>query len=121
MSIELRQCRHVLALDQHRNFARAAAVLGADAARPDPQPAGAGEVHRCPLFDRNRTRVEPTPVGERLIERARLLVNQARDLEQDLKQMLGLEAGLLRIGAGPYPADLTVGTAIGRLCASIPR
>jgi DNA-binding transcriptional LysR family regulator len=49
-----------------------------------------------------------------LIERARLLVNQARDIEQDLKQMLGLEVGLLRIGAGPYPADLSVGTAIGR-------
>jgi DNA-binding transcriptional LysR family regulator len=67
------------------------------------------------LFDRNRARVEPTPVGERLIERARLLVNQARDIEQDLQQMLGLEVGLLRIGAGPYPADLSVGTAVGRL------
>jgi DNA-binding transcriptional LysR family regulator len=50
-----------------------------------------------------------------LIERARLLVNQARDIEQDLKQMLGLEVGLLRIGAGPYPADLSVGTAVARL------
>jgi DNA-binding transcriptional LysR family regulator len=29
--------------------------------------------------------------------------------------MLGLEVGLLRIGAGAYPADLSVGTAIGRL------
>jgi DNA-binding transcriptional LysR family regulator len=115
MSIDLRQCRHMLALDQHRNFARAAEVLGLT------QPALTRSLQvlersiGARLFDRNRTRVEPTPVGERLIERARLLVNQARDLEQDLKQMLGLEAGLLRIGAGPYPADLTVGTAIGRL------
>ena len=67
------------------------------------------------------TRVEPTPVGQRLIERARLLVNQARDIEQDLRQMLGLEVGLLRIGAGPYPADLSVGTALGRFVKDHPQ
>lgn len=115
MGIDLRQCRHVLALDQHRNFARAAEALGLT------QPALTRSLQvleksvGARLFDRNRTRMEPTPVGERLIERARLLVNQALDIEQDLKQMLGLEVGLLRIGAGPYPADLSVGTAIGRL------
>lgn len=115
MNIDLRQCRHVLALDQHRSFARAADALGLT------QPALTRSLQvlemsiGARLFDRNRTRVEPTPVGERLIERARLLVNQARDIEQDLKQMLGLEVGLLRIGAGPYPADLSVGTAVGRL------
>jgi DNA-binding transcriptional LysR family regulator len=115
MNIDLRQYRHVLALDQHRNFARAADALGLT------QPALTRSLQVLEqsigvrLFDRDRTRVEPTPVGERLIERARLLVNQARDIEHDLKQMLGLEAGLLRIGAGPYPADLSVGTAVGRL------
>lgn len=120
MNIDLRQCRHVLALDQHRNFARAADALGLT------QPALTRSLQALEkscgarLFDRDRKRVEPTPVGERLIERARLLISQARDLEQDLKQMLGLEAGLLRIGAGPYPADLSVGTAVGRLVARHP-
>jgi DNA-binding transcriptional LysR family regulator len=115
MKIDLRQCRHVLALDQHRSFARAADALGLT------QPALTRSLQvleksiGARLFDRDRARVEPTPVGERLIERARPLVNQARDIEQDLKQMLGLEVGLLRIGAGAYPADLSVGTAIGRL------
>lgn len=115
MNIDLRQCRHVLALDQHRNFARAADALGLT------QPALTRSLQvleksiGARLFDRNRARVEPTPVGERLIERARLLVNQAHDIEQDLQQMLGLEVGLLRIGAGPYPADLSVGTSVGQL------
>jgi len=115
MNIDLRQCRHVLALDRHRSFARAADALGLT------QPALTRSLQvleksiGARLFDRDRSRVEPTAVGERLIERARLLVNQARDIEQDLEQMLGLEVGLLRIGAGPYPADLSVGTAIGRL------
>ena len=115
MKFDLRQCRHVLALDQYRNFARAANALGLT------QPALTRSLQvleksiGARLFDRNRARVEPTPVGERLIERARLLVNQAHDIEQDLQQMLGLEVGLLRIGAGPYPADLSVGTSVGQL------
>jgi DNA-binding transcriptional LysR family regulator len=115
MNIDLRQCRHVLALDQHRSFARAAESLGLT------QPALTRSLQvmeksiGARLFDRDRARVEPTPVGQRLIERARILITQVRDIEQDLKQMLGLEVGLLRIGAGPYPADLSVGTAVGRL------
>lgn len=121
MNIELRQCRHVLALDQHRNFARAADALGLT------QPALTRSLQvleksiGARLFDRNRARVKPTPVGERLIERVRRLVNQARDIEQDLQQMLGLEVGLLRIGAGPYPADLSVGTALGRFVKNHPQ
>ena len=121
MNIDLRQCRHVLALEQHRNFARAADALGLT------QPALTRSLQALEksigarLFDRDRTSVEPTPVGVRLIERARLLVNQALDIEQDLQQMLGLEVGLLRIGAGPYPADLSVGTALGRFVKDHPQ
>jgi DNA-binding transcriptional LysR family regulator len=121
MPLDLRQCRHVLALDQYRSFARAAESLGLT------QPALTRSLQvleksiGARLFDRDRTRVEPTPVGQRLIERARLLVNQARDIEQDLQQMLGLEVGLLRIGAGPYPADLSVGTALGRFVKDHPQ
>jgi len=121
MNFDLRQCRHVLALDQYRSFARAAESLGLT------QPALTRSLQALEksigarLFDRDRARVEPTPVGERLIERARLLVSQARDIEQDLNQMLGLEVGLLRIGAGPYPADLSVGTALGRFVKNHPQ
>jgi DNA-binding transcriptional LysR family regulator len=115
MKLDLRQLRYVLALDQHRNFARAAEAVGLT------QPALSRSLQALEkslgarLFDRDRARVQSTPVGERLVERARLLLNQARSIEQDLQQMVGLEVGLLRIGTGTYPADLSVGTAIGRL------
>ncbi len=115
MHLNLRQLRYILALDQHRSFARAAEAVGLT------QPALTRSLQTLErslgarLFDRDRNRVEPTPVGERLLERARLLLNQAHSIEQDLQQMVGLEVGLLRIGAGAYPADLSVGTAVGRL------
>lgn len=114
MKVELRQLRHVVAIDRYRNFARAAEALSLT------QPALTRSLQSLEqdvgarLFDRNRAHVVPTPIGERLVERARLLLNQARDLEQDLSQMLGLEVGLLRLGAGPYPASLSISTALGR-------
>jgi len=115
MNIDLRQLRHVLALDQYRNFARAASAVGLT------QPALSRSLQAleksigAKLFDRDRTRVEPTPVGKRLIAEARPLLVHAGAITRGLQQMLGLEAGLIRIGAGPYPADISVGTAVGRL------
>ena len=120
MTIDLRQLRHVLALDQHRSFARAAESVGLT------QPALSRSIQvleksiGAKLFDRDRTRVVPTPIGERLIAQARPLLVQAGDIDRDLQQILGLEAGLLRIGAGPYPAEISVGTAVGRLVGRYP-
>lgn len=115
MSLDLRQLRYVLALDEHRNFARAAKSVGLTQPALSRSLQGLEKSLGVRLFDRDRSRVEPTPIGERLVERARLLLTQAHNIEQDLRQMTGLEVGLLRIGAGAYPADISVGAAIGRL------
>lgn len=115
MSLDLRQLRYVLALDKHRNFARAAKAVGLTQPALSRSLQGVEKSLGVRLFDRDRSRVEPTPIGERLVEHARLLLTQARNIEQDLRQMAGLEVGLLRVGAGTYPADISVGAAIGRL------
>jgi DNA-binding transcriptional LysR family regulator len=120
MMFDLRQLRHVLALDHYRSFARAAEAIGLT------QPALSRSLQALEkdigarLFDRDRARVEPTAVGLRLIELARLLVSQAKLAERELQQMIGLTGGLLRIGAGPFAAETSVGTAVGRLARRHP-
>jgi len=120
MKLDLRQLRHVLALDRHRNFGRAAEAIGLT------QPALSRSLQALEdeigarLFDRDRSRVEPTAVGARLIELSGPLLNQARAVEHDLRQMIGLAGGLLRIGAGPHTAECSVGPAVGRLVRSHP-
>lgn len=115
MEMELRHLRHVLALDAHRHFARAAEQLGLT------QPAlshslGALEQRLgARLFDRDRSRVAPTPVGERLIRHARMLVAQADAAARDMQSLIDLDAGELKIGSGPYATEISVGTAVGRL------
>lgn len=120
MKLDLRKIRHVLALDQYRSFARAAEAIGLT------QPALSRSIRSlegdvgAKIFDRDRARVEPTAVGARLIELARPLVSQARVAEYELRQMIGLAGGLLRIGAGPFAAETSVGTAVGRLARRYP-
>jgi DNA-binding transcriptional LysR family regulator len=120
MKLDLRQLRHVLAVERYRNFARAAEAVGIT------QPALSRSVQALEdaigarLFDRERMGVEPTAVGVRLIELARPIVAQARDAERELQQMVALDGGLLRVGAGPYVSELSMGTAVGHFARQHP-
>lgn len=120
MKLDLRQLRYVLTLDRHRNFARAAEEIGISQPALSRSIQAVEQTIGAKLFDRDRAGLEPTAVGARLIELARPLVTQARAAERELEQMLGLSGGLLRIGAGPYASEISVGKAIGRLAARHP-
>jgi DNA-binding transcriptional LysR family regulator len=121
MKLDLRQLRHVLALDRYRNFARAAEAIGLSQPALTRSLQSLEEAIGGRLFDRDRNRMEPTALGERLIAKAGPLVAMARELEHDLEQVIRLEGGLLRVGAGPFPAEVSVGTAVGRLVRQHPR
>lgn len=120
MKLDLRQLRYVLALDRHRNFARAAEDLGLSQPALSRSLQALEQAVGARLFDRDRSGVEPTAVGHRLIELARPLVSQARLAEQELDRVLGLAEGLLRIGAGPFASEISVGRAVGRLADKHP-
>jgi DNA-binding transcriptional LysR family regulator len=121
MRLELRQLRHLLALDRYRNFARAAENIGLT------QPALTRSIQTLEesvgarLFDRDRSRVEPTRIGARLIEESRALLQQTEQLQRTIQGLVGAEEGPLSIGAGPYPADVSVGIAVGRMLRKHPR
>jgi DNA-binding transcriptional LysR family regulator len=120
MKLDLRQLRHLLALDRHRNFARAAEAVGLTQSALSRSLQALEDDFGARLFDRDRTRVEPTAVGARLIELAAPLLLQARLAERELERMLGVADGLLRVGAGPYASEISVGAAVGRLATRHP-
>jgi len=121
MSLELRQLRHVMALAQHGNFARAAEALSIS------QPALSRSIQSIEralgarLFDRTSVGVVPTAIGQRLVENSRDILGRAQETERELKLMMGLEVGELRVGAGPYPAEISVGQAASRFLQEYPR
>ena len=119
--LDLKQLHYAATLARHRNYARAAEALDMSQPALSRSISGLEANLGVQLFNRTYQGVEPTAFGERLLARGAELLTDAAELERELKLMLGLEIGVLRVGAGPYPADLCVGPAIGRLAAKYPR
>ncbi|MCX7892072.1 MAG: LysR family transcriptional regulator [Burkholderiales bacterium] len=119
--LDLRLLHQAATLARYRNFARAAAALHIT------QPALSRNIASLEgalgekLFHRSRQGVEPTAFGELLLARGRALLEDATALEREFRRMRGLEVGEVRVGAGPYPAELSVGEAVGRLLDRHPR
>ena len=113
--LDLKLLHQALMLAKHRNFARAAEALHLTQPALSRSIAGLEEALGEKLFNRTRQGVEPTAFGELLLSRGRALLDGATELEREFKLMRGLDIGEVRVGAGAYPAELSVGRAVGRL------
>jgi DNA-binding transcriptional LysR family regulator len=120
MPLDARALRNVLTLAAHGSYRRAAEALHLS------QPALSRSVAALEadldvrLFDRGRRGVTPTRFGQLLVERGHSLIAGLDDIQREIKLMRGLEVGELSVAAGLYPAEMSVGTAIGRLSARHP-
>ncbi|MCW8196030.1 LysR family transcriptional regulator [Proteobacteria bacterium 005FR1] len=118
---ELRQLRHFLALVEHGNFGRAALALHLS------QPALSRSIQAleadlgCTLMIRHPRKISLTAQGEKVLEHARRLVAGSNTLVEAVRQIDNLDAGLLRIGAGPFPAAEMVPRAVARLISRYPK
>lgn len=113
--LDLRLLHQALTLARHRNFARAAEALHMTQPALSRSIAGLERLLGEKLFDRSRQGVAPTAFGEMLLARAQPLLAGATELERDFRLLRGLQIGELRVGAGAYPAELSVARAAGRL------
>jgi DNA-binding transcriptional LysR family regulator len=118
---ELRHLRHALALGRYRNYARAAEALHLT------QPSLSRSISTLErelgvlLFDRSKNGVRPTAFGELLLQRGAALLKGEADFRREIQLLAGLDAGTLCIGTGPFPAEISVGAAAGRLLRAHPR
>lgn len=109
---EIRELRHLLSIDEFRNFRRAAKAVGLS------QPALTKSLQRMErafgarLFDRSRAGVTPTAVGKEVLARARRLVDEAAELRRAVDSITGAESGLVRIGVGPAMSESYAAAAI---------
>ena len=120
MHLDAKSLRHVLALATHRNFGRAAAALHLSQPALSRSLVALEQTLGVQLFDRSRRGVTPTGFGQLLIDRGGALIAGFDDIRQEIESMRGLHRGSLNISAGLYPAEMSVGTAIGRLSLRYP-
>lgn len=118
--IDFRVLRHVLALGEHRNFARAAESLHISQPALSRSIAGVEQDLGVQLFDRLPSGIEPTAFGRIIIDRGLEIVEKESELRREIVLMQGIEVGELAIGAGPFPFEISVCKAVGMLVADYP-
>ena len=112
--LDLRSLSYLIALARRANFARAADDLGIS------QPALTRAIQALErhldmrLFDRDRSGVTPTPQGAAFIERAVVLVDNARDLEHQTALAATGTSGRVQFGIAPMPARALLAEALTR-------
>ena len=121
MSLEVRHMRHVIALDEHGSFARAATALGLSQSALSRSIQSVEREIGSSLFVRTASGVEPTDGGRVFVARIRQIAQLTDDLDRDLVSERGLQSGHLHVGGGPYPAQSMLADALARFVADYPR
>lgn len=119
--MDLRQLRYFIALTEYRSFVRAADAMGITQPAFSRSIQGLEHELGCQLVDRGSKELRPTPEGQVVLQHALRLVQGAANLTQEITQLNKLDAGELRFGCGPAPAQKLVPDAIARLISSHPR
>lgn len=120
MPPELRQLRHVIALADHGNFARAAEALHLS------QPTLSRSVQAVErelggsLFRRTPSGAEPTDLGHLFVLRARQIVQMSNDLGAEMTSDRSLQSGYVAVGGGPWPGQCMLSVALTRFVAAYP-
>lgn len=120
MSFELRQLRHFESLYRIKNFRLAAEEQNLTHSALTKSIRKLEQDLGVRLFDRTTRIVEPTSAGTHLMEKVRVLLDQAESLTLEAKLVTGAQIGRLRIGAGPIPTDTLIPLAISRLAKEHP-
>jgi DNA-binding transcriptional LysR family regulator len=115
------QLRHLIALADTGSFSRAAERVFLT------QPALSRSIQSledelgATLFDRIGRRAELTPMGRDILERARLLVLDAQDLQDRARATALGRMGKLRVGMGSGPAALLMTPLLLQVAATRPQ
>lgn len=113
----LQSFRHleiIRTLAEHRHFGRAAKALGVSQPSLTRSLKQLEETLGVRLFERHDG-VTPTLFGRLVLERGETLLTGHSELLREIILRKGLDTGELTIAAGPFPAEISVQKAVGRL------
>lgn len=118
--IDLRHMRHAVLLAERGTYAAAAFELGIT------QPALTRSIqaiearYGIALFDRGRSGAVPTHAGEDFLQRARILLEEARALDRSMAEQRDGLSGDVRFGVGPLVASATLPVTLPGIMAEYP-
>ena len=120
MSLNLQALRSFVAVVEARGFSRAAAVLNLSQPAISKSVATLEREVGMPLLERRADGVRMTGAGQVLFDRATELFAVERNAEEELRAYLGLQRGILRIGASTTIATYLLPSALAQFHAAYP-
>ncbi|MBD3331532.1 LysR family transcriptional regulator, partial [candidate division GN15 bacterium] len=120
MDFRIGHLRHFIVLIEEGNFARAAERLCITQPTLSRSMQSLENKLEAQLLDRSGRTVTATPIGDALAGYAREILKQSEQAVNDIGLLAGRQIGHLRIGVGPYPASISVASAVARFVTSFP-
>jgi LysR family hydrogen peroxide-inducible transcriptional activator len=114
------QLNYIIAVDTHRHFGRAADACFVTQPTLSMQIQKLEDQLGAVLFNRNKHPVEPTAIGKKIIEQARLVVSEATKIEQLAQFETGDFRGDLKLGIIPTVATNLIYRFIDKFRATLP-
>lgn len=121
MAESLRQLRHVLALQEHRNYRRAAEVVHLTQSALSVSIRRIEEDYGVPLFVRDAGGVRTTEYGEIISRVARDTTVALMQARREIELVRNLDSGKVVIGSDPWMAEIIVAPALARLLRKYPK
>jgi DNA-binding transcriptional LysR family regulator len=110
--MDLRTMRYILAIAEHGHMTRAAGVLGVSQPALSAALARLEEELGATLFHRTGRGVDPTDAGRVFLEHAGNTLRAADKAAEAVRELVGLETGSIRVGAGATAAGYLLPDAI---------
>ena len=113
--MEIRQLRHFLAVYERRHYGRAAAHVGLSQSALTKSIAKLESSLQTKLFERGRYGAVPTPFGDSLAYRARIILAEERLATSEINDLKGAGRGTVYLGMAFSCAHRIVPRALMRL------
>lgn len=120
LNISLIQIQYLIALDEHRNFIKAAEASFVTQPTLSMQIKKLEEELGVVLFDRSHQPIKPTAIGKKIIDQARLIYKETAHIENILKDFTGDVSGTLKIGILPTVSGSLVPRLISQIAKHYP-
>ncbi|NDV69539.1 hydrogen peroxide-inducible genes activator [Dysgonomonas sp. 25] len=99
--MNIQQLEYIIAVDNHRHFAKAAEASFVT------QPTLSMMIQKLEdeigvkIFDRSQLPVQPTPIGVQVINQARIIVSQVKQIKEIIQEEKGIVQGVFKLGIIP--------------------
>ena len=119
--MQLHQIEAVVAIAEAGSFRKAAEVLGRTQPTLTKSIKALEDAVNLVIFDRTPRGVQLTEGGERLYKRALTIMADVRAMEDEVKQMAGIDGGRVRIGVSPVAGTVIMPRALSQFRKKWPR